>query len=414
MRAIILSIGDELLIGNTLDTNAHWISNKLTQIGIEVLERWTISDKKMEIVENLKRASRLVDFIFITGGLGPTNDDLTIEAIAQYFQVSIEFNDSIWQDIEKKYASRKSQPKESSKKMAYLPQNALPISNSKGTAPGSIYFENGSMIVSMPGVPYEMKSMMQETVLPMIQEKYKLPTIAISHIYTAGVGETVLADALQDFEKDLPQNFSLAYLPSVGKVRLRITGHGDDKATLQKTLETLTSQAVKPIEKYVYSTTEASFETVIGQLLRDKGLHIGAAESCTGGYLSHLFTKIPGASDYFKGSIISYSNEIKMSVLNVGEDTLKRYGAVSEETVSQMLKGALKVLNTDIALAVSGVAGPGGGSQEKPVGCVYIGVANQGKQMIKRLQFTKDRELNIQLSANTALVMLRIFLKKYY
>ncbi|MCO5248060.1 MAG: CinA family nicotinamide mononucleotide deamidase-related protein [Chitinophagales bacterium] len=414
MHAIIISIGDELLIGNTLDTNAHWISNELTQLGIDVLSRWTISDKKEVIIKNLHSAVQKADFVFITGGLGPTNDDLTIESLAVFFHQPLIFHEEIWDDIQQKHFNRKSVAKEAGKKMAFLPKNAIPIPNPKGTAPGSIYFEHDRMIVSMPGVPYEMKAMMQETVLPLIQKKYKMSAIVLSHIYTAGVGETVLSEALQDFEKNLPQNFSLAYLPSVGRVRLRISGKGDNKGELEKASYKLTQKAVSLIQRYVYSTTEPSFEAVIGQILREKKLQVGAAESCTGGYLSHLFTKIPGASDYFKGSIISYSNEIKISALNVKKETLDRYGAVSEQTVSEMLSGALTSLYVDIALAISGIAGPSGGSKEKPVGCVYIGVANRQEQYIKRLQFTNNRDLNIELSANTALVMLHIFLKKHY
>ncbi len=414
MNAILLSIGDELLIGNTLNTNSHWLGNELTQLGIQVTAHWTIADTKEAIIENIGAASKVAKIILITGGLGPTSDDLTVEAIGEYFHQPLVYHEEVWENIRNMYISRNRPVHEPSKKMAYLPQNAQVIHNTQGTAPGSMYFDNGTMIVSMPGVPYEMKKMMELAVIPAIKEKYTLPAIINSHIYTAGVGETILADALVDFEKNLPPNFSLAYLPSVGKVRLRISGHGKDENEVRILSEKLTAEAAKLVEKYVYSTENPSFEAVIGTMLRDRKLTIGTAESCTGGYISHLITKVAGSSDYFKGSIISYSNEIKISALDVQPSTLAQYGAVSEQTVSEMLSGAIKHLDVSLAIAVSGVAGPGGGSEEKPVGCVYIGVADKNQQFIRKLQFTNNRERNIELSAITGLVILKMFLLKYY
>jgi nicotinamide-nucleotide amidase len=414
MKAIIISIGDELLIGNTLNTNAHWLGIELTQMGIQIIANWTIADDKNSIIEYIKSAQNQASIILITGGLGPTNDDLTIDAINSYFNEELVYHDDIWQNIRNMYLSRNREVHEPSIKLAYLPKNALPIFNTQGTAPGSLYLSENNLMASMPGVPYEMKKMMELSVIPAIKEKFSLPFIINKYLYTAGVGETILSDELVEFEKNLPENFSLAYLPSVGKVRLRLTGRGNDLESLELIAEELSKKAFKAIQKYVYSTTEISFETVLGEMLRERGLTLGTAESCTGGYISHLLTSISGASDYFKGSIVSYSNEIKEEVLGVNSETLKQHGAVSEETVQEMLKGALKNLNVDIAIAVSGVAGPSGGSSEKPVGCVYIGIANQNKSKINRLQFTQNRERNIQLSAITALVMLKKFLLEEY
>lgn len=414
MKAIIISIGDELLIGNTLNTNAHWLGIELTQMGIQIIANWTISDDKNSIIEYIKSAQNQASIILITGGLGPTNDDLTVDAINSYYNEELVYHDDIWQNIRNMYLSRNREVHEPSIKLAYLPKNALPIFNTQGTAPGSLYLSENTLMASMPGVPYEMKKMMELSVIPAIKEKFSLPFIINKYLYTAGVGETILSDELVEFEKNLPENFSLAYLPSVGKVRLRLTGRGNDLESLELIAEELSKKAFKAIQKYVYSTTEISFETVLGEMLRVRGLTLGTAESCTGGYISHLLTSISGASDYFKGSIVSYSNEIKEEVLGVKSETLKQHGAVSEETVQEMLKGALKNLNVDIAIAVSGVAGPSGGSPEKPVGCVYIGIANQNKSKINRLQFTQNRERNIQLSAITALVMLKKFLLEEY
>ena len=414
MKAIIISIGDELLIGNTLNTNAHWLGIELTQMGIQIIANWTIADDKNSIIEYIKSAQNQASIILITGGLGPTNDDLTVDAINSYYNEELVYHDDIWQNIRNMYLSRNREVHEPSIKLAYLPKNALPIFNTQGTAPGSLYLSENNLMASMPGVPYEMKKMMELSVIPAIKEKFSLPFIINKYLYTAGVGETILSDELVEFEKNLPENFSLAYLPSVGKVRLRLTGRGNDLESLELIAEELSKKAFKAIQKYVYSTTEISFETVLGEMLRERGLTLGTAESCTGGYISHLLTSISGASDYFKGSIVSYSNEIKEEVLGVNSETLKQHGAVSEETVQEMLKGALKNLNVDIAIAVSGVAGPSGGSSEKPVGCVYIGIANQNKSKINRLQFTQNRERNIQLSAITALVMLKKFLLEEY
>jgi nicotinamide-nucleotide amidase len=414
MKAIIISIGDELLIGNTLNTNAHWLGIELTQMGIQIIANWTISDDKNSIIEYIKSAQNQASIILITGGLGPTNDDLTVDAINSYYNEELVYHDDIWQNIRNMYLSRNREVHEPSIKLAYLPKNALPIFNTQGTAPGSLYLSENTLMASMPGVPYEMKKMMELSVIPAIKEKFSLPFIINKYLYTAGVGETILSDELVEFEKNLPENFSLAYLPSVGKVRLRLTGRGNDLESLELIAEELSKKAFKAIQKYVYSTTEISFETVLGEMLRVRGLTLGTAESCTGGYISQLLTSISGASDYFKGSIVSYSNEIKEEVLGVKSETLKQHGAVSEETVQEMLKGALKNLNVDIAIAVSGVAGPSGGSSEKPVGCVYIGIANQNKSKINRLQFTQNRERNIQLSAITALVMLKKFLLEEY
>ena len=410
MKAIIISIGDELLIGNTLNTNAHWLGIELTQIGIQVAASWTIPDEKSIIIEYINAAQKQASIILITGGLGPTNDDLTVDAINSYYNEELVYHDWVWENIKQMYITRNRAIHEPSIKLAYLPKNAIPIPNTQGTAPGSLYLSENTLMASMPGVPYEMKKMMELTVIPAIKEKFSLPFIVNKYIYTAGVGETILSDALVEFEKKLPENFSLAYLPSVGKVRLRLTSRGNDLEVLEKTANKLLDEAVKAILPFVYSTTEISFETVLGEMLRERGLTLGTAESCTGGFISQTMTSISGASDYFKGSIVSYSNEIKIDLLGVKSETLEQYGAVSEETVQEMLSGALRQLSVDIAIAVSGVAGPTGGSPEKPVGCVYIGIANKEKSYIRRLQFTQNRERNIQLSTITALVMLKKFL----
>jgi len=410
MKAIIISVGDELLIGQTINTNAAWIGQQLTEQGIQVLAGWTIRDDEEIIIDNLRSALDICDIVLVTGGLGPTSDDLTVSAIAGFYQVNMTFNETVWQHIQELYVSRNRTVPESTRKMAYIPENAIIMMNTEGTAPGTLYYENGKMVASMPGVPYEMKKMMEVYVLPFIREHYPLPFIINRNLLTAGVGETVLAEALTHFEQNLPEHFKLAYLPNVGKVRLRISGSGTDYDQLKKESDDLTEQACQAIQEHMYGQENDTLEASIGQQLRAKGLSIGTAESCTGGYIGHLITSVPGSSDYFKGGIICYSNEIKMSALKVQASTLKQYGAVSEETVSEMLSGALEALETDIAIAVSGIAGPSGGSADKPVGTVYIGVGTKGRKVIRRLQLTNNRERNIQLSAVLTLVLLRKFL----
>jgi nicotinamide-nucleotide amidase len=287
---------------------------------------------------------------------------------------------------------------------------AITIYNSQGTAPGTIFTKNDKMLASMPGVPYEMKAMMKETVIPYILKNFKLPIILHSHILTAGVGETQISEQLVEIENKLPENMKLAYLPSLGKVKLRLTAKGTDKKSMETELALETEKIKKAISAYIYGFGNDVFEQKIGELLMEKKLKLGCAESCTGGFISHSITKIAGSSAYFNGSIIAYSNAVKHNVLGVRLETLSQFGAVSEETVTEMIDGALKVIDCDIAIAISGVAGPGGGSIEKPVGTVIIGIGDKKRKIIKKLTFTNDRTKNIHISGVVALEMLRKFL----
>lgn len=410
LNATLLSIGDELLIGQTINTNVSWMAEKLNDIGVNVLHMITLADVENDILKQLDIALSESDIVLITGGLGPTSDDITLSTLCKYFQSELVWNQQVMDNIDQIFALRKRMITEETRNLAFVPNDAIPIYNSQGTAPGTIFYKNGKMTASMPGVPYEMKAMMAETVLPFIQENFQLPFIVHSHILTAGVGETQIAGHLVDFEKALPEHLKLAYLPSLGKVRLRLTGKGDDYPTLQKLVEEKTEELTTLIEPYIYGFNQDTLEGNIGKILLEKKLQLGLAESCTGGFISHAITAIPGASNYFKGGIIAYSNEIKRKVLGVNEETLSQKGAVSEACVEEMLEGALQVLEVDVAVAISGIAGPGGGTKEKPVGTVVIGVGNKDKKYIKTLTFTSDRTKNIQISGTVALVMLRKFL----
>lgn len=410
MKAEILTIGDELLIGNTINTNAAWIAQKLNLIGIDVLHHLTLSDEKIDIINSIENTLNTVDIIVITGGLGPTNDDITKYVLTDYFGGKLVFNEAAFQNIERLFAHRKKWINEATKKVAYLPDNCIPIQNKMGTAAGMIFTKNNKTIVSIPGVPYEMKAMMSDDFIPYLQKKYELPTILHKHILTAGVGETDIAEKLESFEKNISKYLKLAYLPSIGCVKLRLTAKGSTTEKLQKIINDATEEIQTKLKDWIYGYNDETLESVIGTMLKARNLTLGTAESCSGGMVAHKITSVAGSSAYFKGSIISYANEVKENLLGVQKTTLTKYGAVSEETVFEMLKGCLKQLNTDIAIAVSGIAGPDGGTKEKPVGTVFIGIANKEKQLIKKFTFYKNRAINIELSSVFALVQLRKFL----
>lgn len=410
LKCTVLSIGDELLIGQTLNTNVHWISQKMNEIGIDVIHHITLSDDENDIIQCLDNALISSDIILITGGLGPTSDDITKDVLCEYFGGKLVFNEEAFKNIERIFSLRQRWINEATRQVAFLPDICEVIQNKNGTAAGMIFTKNKKTIVSMPGVPYEMYAMVTDDVIPYLKNNYRLPFIIHYNILTAGVGETLLAERLESFEKNKDARIKLAYLPNVGKVRLRLTIKGDDKEEIKKIIDEAKKEVVSCIEKYIYGYDDDLLEAKIGELLLECKLSIGTAESCTGGYIAHLITSVAGSSRYFKGSVVSYSNDIKSSILKVKESTLEQFGAVSEQTVSEMLDGALQQLKVDIAIAVSGVAGPDGGTPEKPVGTVFIGIASKEKKIIKMLSFTNNRERNIQLSAISALVLLRNFL----
>lgn len=410
MKATILCIGDELLIGQTLNTNAQWISQKMNEIGVDVIHHISLSDDKNDIVQSLDTALSTSTVVLLTGGLGPTSDDITKDVLAEYFNAQLVYNEDAFQNIDSIYKLRNREITAEAKEMAYVPDNCIVIQNTLGTAPGMLFRKGDKVIVSMPGVPYEMKAMITDAVMPYLRQHFQLPVILHRSILTAGVGETVLAERLRDFEATKDERVKLAYLPNVGKVRLRLTVKGNDRNQLEKLISEAETVVVNAIEEFIYGFEEDRLEQKIGDMLLDKKWTLGTAESCTGGYIAHLITSVSGSSNYFMGSIVSYSNEVKKEILGVKEETLIQYGAVSEQTVQEMITGALDVLRTDVVIAVSGVAGPSGGTAEKPVGTVCIGVGSKEKTIVKRLSFTNNRERNIQLTGVVSLVMLRKFL----
>ena len=406
--AEIISIGDELLYGQTLDTNAHWISHKLDEYNIKVFQRTTIGDDADQILNAFATAAERVDIVLITGGLGPTKDDLTKPLLAKYFGVGMVHHEEVLRDITLLFAKASREVTALNAQQADLPANCEKITNPVGTAPGMWFYENNTVFVAMPGVPYEMKSIMTQGILPKLHEMFSKGVLHHHIIKTIGITESSLSDLIEDWELNLPKHIKLAYLPTKGQVKLRMTGSGDDLNTLKQEIDTLQMAIMPKIAKYVYGFGVDSLEGVIGQLLNKNNLTLATAESCTGGYLAHMITSVPGSSRYFKGSVIAYSNEVKIAQLGVRAEDLKQHGAVSEEVAKAMAEGVRKELNADIAIATTGIAGPDGGTVEKPVGTVWIAYSDKYKTLAKKFNFSRDRTFIVHWSALAALNMIRL------
>ena len=407
ITAELLTVGDEILYGQIIDTNSQWMGTELTAIGIRVIRKTSVGDVEAEILQAFDEARKRADVVLITGGLGPTSDDLTKPCLSKFFNSPLRMHDEALQEVTEIFRSRGRALTDLNRKQAELPEACEKITNRAGTAPGMWFDRDGVVLVSMPGVPHEMKIMMTEQVLPRLKKRFELPVICHRIIRTAGIGESFLADKIQDWERELPSHIRLAYLPSLGMVKLRLTGTGRDEETLRNELEQQTVKLLPVIREYVYSLDNKPLEESVGQMLKDRQLTLSVAESCTGGYLSHLITSIPGSSEYFLGSMIPYAYEIKMRQLGVRPETLEQYGAVSEETIREMAAMVRARFSTDIGVATSGIAGPGGATPEKPVGTVWIAYSDKSKTVTRRLQLSKERMLNIQLASVAVLDLIR-------
>lgn len=408
--AEIITIGDEILFGQITDTNSQWISAELDKIGIKTRRKTSVSDKPQEIVDALKEAESRVDIILITGGLGPTKDDLTKGVLAKYFGAELKRDEVSYNEVKSYFEKRGRVFDELNWGQAELPTNCIRVQNKYGTAPGMWFDENDTIYVSMPGVPFEMKSMVTDTVIGRLKDKFSLPVIHHKMIRTVGIGESWLADMISDWEDNLPPHIKLAYLPGMWQVRLRLTGTGIDKDVLKQEIETEFAKVEPIIEKYIFGFEKTELEEAIGSLLRDKSLTISFAESCTGGYISHLITSVSGSSEYLIGSVVSYSNEVKMKQLGVKAETLEKHGAVSEETAIEMAAGVRRVLGTDIGFSSTGIAGPTGGTDEKPVGTIWLAFSNKERTKTLKLSLAGTRELNIKHTAVNALNLIRLAL----
>ncbi|MEM9325981.1 MAG: competence/damage-inducible protein A [Bacteroidota bacterium] len=406
--AEIITIGDEILYGQTLDTNSHWLSGALDGINIKVIQKSTIGDQEEQITHALREAEKRADIILITGGLGPTNDDLTKPTLAKYFDVQLRLNEEALQEIYDLFALVGRVPTSMNEKQAELPTNAEKIKNTVGTAPGMWFQERGKVFISMPGVPREMKEMMQRTILPRLSEQFATGAIVHRMIRTVGIPESKLAEKIAAWEAALPTPIRLAYLPSLGQVKLRMTATGEDASLLEKLLDESTEALLPLVGDYYYGTGTTELEELVGIILKEADATVATAESCTGGMVAGTLVSIPGSSDYFVGGVVAYDNRIKMQVLGVSKQTLEAHGAVSGPVVQEMAMGVRKKFQTSVGIATSGVAGPAGGSEDKPVGTVWIGYSDERKTTAEKMVFTKDRALNIRLSTLAALNLLRL------
>ena len=406
--AEIIAIGDELLYGQTLDTNSHWISEELSQIGVRVVRRTTVGDKEERILEAFAEAGRRADVVLITGGLGPTSDDLTKPCLARFFDSPISMRDQALNELESLMKARGRELNEATRQQAALPEICDMISNPNGTAPGMWFAQNRKVFVSMPGIPHEMKAMMRESVLPRIVREFNPPEIFHKIIRTCGLGESWLAERIAPWEQALPENVRLAYLPTFGDIKLRITLTGTARGELEKQAQELTERLLPYAGEYIYGYDEATLQSVIGRQLAERGQTLSVAESCTGGHVSQLITSVPGSSAYYMGTIVAYHNELKMHLLGIPESVLATYGAVSEEVVSRMASAVREKLGSDIGLATTGIAGPGGGSVEKPVGTVWIACSDTSGTVSRKLQLLSDRDANIRYTGVALLNLLRI------
>ncbi|HLN53821.1 MAG TPA: competence/damage-inducible protein A [Lentimicrobium sp.] len=411
MKTEIITIGDELLIGQVIDTNSAWMATELNAIGIKVVQITSIGDDHDQIISALKDATGRADIIITTGGLGPTRDDITKLAICDFFKTHLVFDEDSYHNIERIFNLRGYKMTESNRRQAEVPASCSPLLNENGTAPGMLFRQNGRIYFSLPGVPFEMKALMTRQVIPLLKPLSN-KTILHKTILTQGVGESFLADKIKDWESSLPPNFKLAYLPQPGMVRLRVTATGTSAEELKKSLGEYITLLYSLIPEYIFGEDNESLESILGQLLKNHNLTLSTAESCTGGSIAQMITSIPGSSAYFKGSIVSYSNEVKVNTLNVKDSTIANYGAVSRETVIEMAEGVKKQLNTDCSIAVSGIAGPDGGTPDKPVGTVWVAVITPYSGVVtKKFLFGENRERNIRRSSLAALDMLRQALK---
>jgi nicotinamide-nucleotide amidase len=412
MIAEIITIGDEILIGQIVDTNSAWMAQKLNLAGIKVKQISSVSDDRQHILEALNESKSRADLILITGGLGPTKDDITKKTLAEYFNSGYRLDQEALENVKRIFLKYKAPLLEINIKQAEVLDNCITLLNLNGTAPGMWIENEGKVFVSMPGVPFEMMYMMEEQVIPKIKQAFNLPVILHHTILTAGIGESILAERIESVEDSLPEHIKLAYLPKLGTVRVRLSGNGQNEEILKNEISVYAKRIVEKVHEFVIAENDTPIEKVILDFMAARNLSLSVAESCTGGYISHQITQHPGSSMVFLGGAVTYSNSLKISILGVSEKTLNNFGAVSEETVKEMSEGAKSAFHSDYSIAVSGVAGPDGGTIEKPVGTVWIAVTGKTKTITKTYNFGNKRTQNIERSGTTALTLLYKLMKE--
>ncbi|MEI7675332.1 MAG: competence/damage-inducible protein A [Bacteroidales bacterium] len=406
MNVEIITIGDELLIGQVIDTNSAWMGKELNKIGFDVVRKITIGDQRQELLDAFKVAFDRVDVVLVTGGIGPTKDDITKKTLCEFFNTDLIFDESVLRNVEAIFAPRGMVVNQLSKDQAYVPRNCTVIQNLTGTAPITWFERGNKVLVSMPGVPYEMKNVMNTEIMPRLLKRYTKDVHILHRTFSVkNYGESALALYIEDWENNLPEFIRLAYLPSPGIVRLRLTGRLRDIVTLENALEKAESELLKLLGSDIYSSTDAPVGEFLGELLKKNKLTLAVAESCTGGYISHQITSVAGSSAYFLGGVVSYSNEMKRNILGVSENLLEQFGAVSREVAQQMVEGVARITGANVAIATTGIAGPDGGTPEKPVGTIWIGVKVFDKIRVEHFRFGTVREANIVRFANQAMLM---------
>ena len=407
MKAAIIVIGNEVLSGETLDSNSQFLGQQLFKIGIPVVKKISVPDEAAFIKDAIPECFSVADVVICSGGLGPTSDDITKKTLAEYFESELVFDEKVFENIREILKHHYKKFSEVHRNQAFIPDKATVLPNLMGTASGLLFTKNDKILIALPGVPFELQYICLNHVIPYLLSMKTRSSILNKNIKTIGIGESVISEMIKDIEDKLPAGIKLAYLPSIGQVKLRLTAFSDINPDADELLQITTESISERLSAYIYGYDDDQIAGVIGQLLRDKNKTLAIAESCTGGYLSHLITSEAGSSDYFKGSLIAYSNEIKIKELNVPERIINQYGAVSRECAEAMAKGIREKVNSDYGIATTGIAGPGGGSADKPVGLVWIAVATSEGIESRDIIFDRGRLQNIHFSAVTALNLLR-------
>ena len=411
MRADIITIGDEILIGQIVDTNSAWIAARLGEIGVSIRRKYSIGDRREEIIDAVEESLAKSELVIITGGLGPTKDDITKRVLAEIFHSPMVCDQETYERVERMMKARDIAFNDLNKGQAMVPECCTVLANHKGTAPGMWFEREGRVVVSLPGVPFEMEALMLESVLPKVSEHFDLAAVVHKTAITYGLAESMMAEHIAAWEDALPPHLHLAYLPSPSQLRLRLSAYDMDKAQAEKEIDEKFEQLLPLLGDYFVGWGDTTVQSAVAEMLLAKGATLSAAESCTGGALSAKFTAMSGASEYFWGGVVSYDNSVKENVLGVSRENLDIYGAVSEQVARQMAEGVRRVCGTTYGVATTGIAGPSGGTPDKPVGTVWMAVATPTHTIAKVVVHGKIRAVNIERAATAAINMLRLELK---
>ncbi len=408
MQAEIITIGDELLIGQVVDTNSAWLGSTLGDDGIKVIQITSVQDNAAQIVQAVNDALSRADIVLMTGGLGPTKDDITKKTLAEMFGMKLVRNEQVYEMVGKQLALRGIAFTKLNQGQALVPDGCTVLPNRNGTAPGMWFERDGKVLISIPGVPFEMKALVKDEVLPRLRKHFALDANVHRTIITFGLAESILADTIASWEEALPPYLHLAYLPSALCIRLRLSAYEIDRQKAEQEIESQIEKLSKVIPHYIIGSEDDSLESVTGTLLKTRGETLATAESCTGGNIAHRFTAMPGASEYFKGGVVAYSNEVKIALLGVDPESLNRYGAVSQSVAEQMAEGVRRATGATYGISTTGIAGPTGGTPEKPVGTVWMAVATPNGVFSRRMVFGSVRSQNIERASSNCINLLRL------